>query len=113
VRRLTEVPAAWRRWTTRVVLAALVAGVIAIGGWWLAGRSSADRADAMRAQLRSIDDESRRLAADNARMARDVEALKNDPAAIEDIARAELGLVYPGELVLKLAPAAPPSGAQP
>jgi cell division protein FtsB len=80
----------------------MVAGVIAVGGWWLAGRSSADRADALRAQLRSLNDESRRIAADNARLARDVEALKNDPGAIEDIARDELGLVYPGEIVLRL-----------
>ena len=103
-RHLVEVPAPWRRWATRVVLAAVVATVLAVGGWWLAGRSSADHADAMRAQLRGLDAESRRIAGDNARLARDGEALKTDPAAIEDIAREELGLVYPGEVVLRIEP---------
>jgi cell division protein FtsB len=35
-------------------------------------------------------------------MAAEVEALRTDPSAIEAHARDELGMVYPGEIVLRL-----------
>ena len=38
----------------------------------------------------------------NADKRRRIRALKNDPRAIEDIARAELGMTYPGELVIRI-----------
>jgi cell division protein FtsB len=40
-----------------------------------------------------------RLAATNAALAKEVRALRTDPGRIEAIAREELGLVKPGELV--------------
>jgi cell division protein FtsB len=39
------------------------------------------------------------LKTDNARLAADIRALRQDPAAIERIAREELGLARPGETV--------------
>jgi cell division protein FtsB len=39
------------------------------------------------------------LKSDNSRLADDIRALRQDPAAIERIAREELGLVRPGETV--------------
>ena len=38
------------------------------------------------------------------RSPRDVEALRNDVGAIEDRARADLGMVYPDEVVLQVKP---------
>lgn len=43
-----------------------------------------------------------RLADENARMLREVEALQRDPRALERAAREELGFVKPGEVVISL-----------
>lgn len=44
------------------------------------------------------------IAAENQRLEEQVKALKSDPAAIEHIAREDLGLARPGEHVFKLSP---------
>jgi len=46
--------------------------------------------------------------AENRELAEQVKALKTDPKLIERIAREEMGLARPGELIFKLPPAAPP-----
>ena len=45
------------------------------------------------------------MAADNDRLAREAEALRADPAAIERVARDELGWVRAGEIVVDLSSA--------
>ena len=57
-------------------------------------------------QLDEIDVETKLLATQNAALMRDIEALRNDVGAIEDRARADLGMVYPDEVVLRVV--APP-----
>ena len=47
------------------------------------------------------------LATANAALAEEVRGLRADPARVEAIAREELGLVKPGELVYEFRPAAP------
>lgn len=57
---------------------------------------------AMRRAQREYDALSRALReqrAENARLRDEVERLKNDPTAIEELARRELGLIRPGEKV--------------
>ena len=44
---------------------------------------------------------------ENNKMSGQVTALKTDPDAIERIAREQMGLAKPGELIFKLPPAAP------
>ena len=51
------------------------------------------------------------LRAENARLARELEALKSDPTAIERVARQELGWVKPGEVLVDLGDT--PSGRAP
>lgn len=92
-----HVPPALRRWSVRLVLAIVVAALIA---WVPAGDD--DRATKLRDQLESMRAETATLRAKNARLATEVEALRTDPKAIESHARDELGMVYPGELVLRL-----------
>lgn len=52
--------------------------------------------------VRGLQDRNKRLTEDNARLRREVEALRADPTALERAAREELGLVKPGEIVFSL-----------
>lgn len=52
--------------------------------------------------VKSLKDRNTRLTEDNARLRREVEALRDDPRALERAAREELGLVKPGEIVFSL-----------
>ena len=53
------------------------------------------------------------LTVTNAALAEEVRTLRTDPARVEAIAREELGLVKPGELVYEFRPATPSSPPPP
>lgn len=53
----------------------------------------------MKAQYNTLTEEISTLKQDNARLVRDVRALRSDPACIERIARDKLGLARQGEIV--------------
>lgn len=95
-----HVPPAIRRWGARVGLAL----VVAIGIGYLPGQvlRRDPRTVKLNAQLDELDTEAKDLAATNAALIRDIEALRNDVGAIEDRARADLGMVYPDEVVLRV-----------
>jgi cell division protein FtsB len=57
-------------------------------------------------QLRS---DVQRLNKENSAMSDEAKSLKSDPQAIERIAREEMGLARPGEMIFKLPPPAPPA----
>lgn len=88
-----------RRWMTRLGLALVVA--IAIG--YLPGQllRRDPRAVKLEGELAQVRSETRELAAGNAVLLREVEALRTDVGAIEDRARA-LGMVYPDEVVIRV-----------
>ena len=71
----------------------------------LAMRRSQKEAAEIRKEIERLDEENRRLQ-DR------VKALKSDPTAIERIAREEMGLARPGELIFKL-PAKPGDSSAP
>jgi len=52
--------------------------------------------------VKSLKERNKRLGDDNVRLRREVEALRDDPRALERAAREELGLVKPGEIVFSL-----------
>jgi cell division protein FtsB len=54
---------------------------------------------ALSSEVRRMQRENARLAADNASLSREVRALRSDPAALERAAREELRFVRPGERV--------------
>lgn len=93
-------PPALRRWGIRLGLAVVVA--IAIG--YLPGEILRDdpRAAKLRGQIDELEQEARALAATNAALLREIRALETDVGAIEDRARADLGMVYPDEIVLRV-----------
>jgi cell division protein FtsB len=95
-----HVPPAFRRWTARLGLALVVA--IAIG--YLPGQllRRDPRSAKIDRQLAEIAAEAHELEARNAALIRDIEALRTDVSAIEARARADLGMVYPDEIVLRV-----------
>jgi cell division protein FtsB len=95
----THVPPAWRRWGARVALALGIAIVIAYVPWRAGGEEQIEK---LRAQVKDADAEIARLGQANARIKREIDALNTDVDAIIDHARDELGMVYPGEVVLRV-----------
>jgi cell division protein FtsB len=95
---------AFRRWGVRCALAIAIAIAIGYVPGQIARRDP--RAGKLEAQIEEITAEARQVAARNAALRRDIAALKSDIGAIEDRARADLGMVYPDEIVLRL-PQAP------
>jgi cell division protein FtsB len=95
-----HVPPAARRWARRVGLALVIA--IALG--YLPGEvlRRDPRVAVLRGQLDALHAQERDLTAQNAVLASDVEALRTDVGAVENRARADLGMVYPDEIVLRV-----------
>lgn len=95
-----HVAPAVRRWSVRLGLAL----VVAIGlGYLPGGMLRRDpRALKLEHQLAEQRAQAKELEAGNAELARRIEALRTDPHAIEDRARADLGMVYPDEIVLRV-----------
>ena len=97
-RRLLPQPKRGNRWKRfgqlLVVLSAVVVMVDAIVGdrGLLAMRRARHQYDALSAAVAQQRDE-------NARLREEVRRLKDDPRAIEELARRELGLIRPGEKV--------------
>lgn len=95
-----HIPPALRRWGARSLLAVMIA--IAIGYVPNQVMRRDPRAARLEAQLAQLTAEAQVVAARNAALRREVEALRSDVGAIEDRARADLGMAYPDELVLRL-----------
>lgn len=70
---------------------------------------------AMRArqEYRTVADEAARRRSENERMIDQIRDIKNDPDALEDAARRELGLVKPGETLVVIRDARPASTPAP
>jgi cell division protein FtsL len=61
-------------------------------------------------EIRKVSAELDRLNKENASLEKDITDLKSDPQTIRKIAREELGLAQPGEIIIRLpAPPAPPA----
>lgn len=103
-----HVAPAWRRWTARIALAVGVAAAIAIAPTMI--DRGDERADKLRAQLRDTEAKIDALGRANAAVLDDIHGLRSEVGAIERRARDELGMVYPGELVIQIDE---PRGAKP
>ena len=60
-----------------------------------------------RQDVRSLDQALTAARAENARLFQEMDRLKNDPAALEEVARRDLGLIKPGEKLFIIKDAAP------
>jgi cell division protein FtsB len=95
-----HIPPALRRWSVRFLLAIVVATVIGYLPGHVLRRDP--RTAKLREQIDALDAEARALAAGNAALRREVRGLSDDIGAIEDRARADLGMVYPDEVVFRV-----------
>lgn len=99
--------------STRVKILFLLAAALALA--WMAytalGPGGARQAGLHR-QLERLREQNRRLDEKNRRLLLEIDALKKRDDYIERLARDRLGLVAPGELVLRL-PDQPPAGSSP
>jgi cell division protein FtsB len=100
-----HLPPAARRWSARIGLAIVVA--VGLGYLPQQALDRDPRAVKLDGQLQQLQQEARELVAGNAAIARDIAALQSDVGAIEDRARADLGMVYPDEIVLRVERVAP------
>jgi len=91
-----------RRWSARLGLAIIVAIVIGYLPGLVLSRDP--RTVMLEEQLAELATEAEELTRHNARLVRSIEALRTDVGAIEDRARADLGMTYPDELVLRVLP---------
>jgi cell division protein FtsB len=89
-------------WMNRVLLAGVVAGLVAWGPSQLeraAGTGELDRVERERTELETGNTE---LRADIRALSAEVRALKTDPSEVARIAREDLNLVGPGEVVFEV-----------
>ncbi|MCG8419059.1 MAG: septum formation initiator family protein [Proteobacteria bacterium] len=92
----------WHRWAARVVLATILATALAYFPYRLLDGSGARKAAELRVQYERTAEACRILAEENTHLRGQIDALKNDVTAIEDIARSELGMVRPGEVIFRI-----------
>jgi cell division protein FtsB len=95
-----DVAPALRRWAARLALAL----VVAIGLGYIPGEvlRRDPRTAKLQGQLDALQAEGKQLERENTALYREVEALKTDVGAIENRARADLGMVYPDEIVMRV-----------
>ena len=93
-----------RTWVGRTAAAVVVMLALCYVPYHVYARSGLARTLVLRRDLKALRARNAQLAVDNDRLAREAEALRSDPGAIERVARAELGWVRPGEIIVDLSP---------
>ena len=101
-RRATKRESRWRRWLRRAgvyaggALLALVLMHTLFGPYgYLSMRRSQHEIEQLREEIDRLDHE-------NAQLSGEIRALRTDPAAIEKVAREDMGLARPGETIFQL-----------
>lgn len=90
------------RWGLRLVLAVTVCGGLAYVPYGVVGGPTAEHLQEMRTELQRTRSQARTLRQRNREQRQLVDSLKNDPGAVEDIARSDLGMAYPHEVLYRL-----------
>lgn len=98
-----NVPTIWGRLTRMVLLLIFVAAVLFVVVSYL---PLIRQNKAMREELLRIEEEIRKTEDMNRQKKAAIESLRNDPEAVERLARERLGLARPGEIVVHFEPPA-------
>lgn len=99
-----------KTWVGRIVAAASVTFALGYIPYHVYARSGLARTLLLRRDLQALHAHNAELRAENERLTREADGLRSDLGAIERVARAELGWVRPGEIVVDLSR---PGGAKP
>ncbi|HEV2387442.1 MAG TPA: septum formation initiator family protein [Candidatus Acidoferrales bacterium] len=91
----------------RVLYVLVVLGILALAMNGIFGSHGLIVAHRMKLQERQLQQNIQKLNQENQALAGQVRELKSDPNAIERVAREQMGLVKPGDLVFKLPPKSP------
>jgi len=98
-------PGMWNRlirWTTRLLVAAVVLGVLVLAAqWYLPVIRQHER---MRRELLRLDQEIQQEEQQGRQMSAAIQALREDPKVVERLARERLGYARPGETVIRFEP---------
>ena len=89
-------------WILRGLAAAMLAATFGYGPYYLYAQSGFARYLQLRRELAVTEVRNARLRGENERLFREAEALRSDTRAVENVARADLGWVKPGEVVFDL-----------
>jgi cell division protein FtsB len=89
-------------WILRALAALTLAATFGYGPYYLYARSGFARYLQLRKDLAAAQIRNARLRAENDRLLREAESLRTDTRAVENVARADLGWVRPGEVVFEL-----------
>lgn len=92
----------WQLWMARMALATAMATALAYFPYKLLDGSSARKVAELGVQYQRTMESAQVLAEENARLRREIDALVTEPSAILDIARDELGMVRPGEIIIRI-----------
>ncbi len=92
-----NVPTIWGRLTRLMLLLILAAAVLLVAVWYL---PQIRQNQAMREQLIRIDNGIEQAEKLNRQKKAAIDSLRNDPAAIEQLAREKLGLARTGEVIV-------------
>lgn len=99
-------PRAWRvppwRWALRAAVAVALAAGLAQLPYWLFRTSGLDRYLELRERLAQVSSKNRDRRRANALLKAAAHDLEHDPRALERVARDQLGLVRPGEVLFQV-----------
>ena len=90
-----------RHWIGRVLVAAAIALALGYLPRQFDGRAGLSRVGRLQRERDLLSAKNRHLAEENKRLERELRQLKSDRQAVERVARDELGLVKPGDLVFQ------------
>jgi cell division protein FtsB len=88
-----------KNWILRGLAAVLLAVTFGYVPYHLYARSGYARYRELRRDWATAQIRNARMRAENERLAREVEALRTDPRVLEQVARADMGWVRPGEIL--------------
>jgi cell division protein FtsB len=91
-----------KTWLGRLGAAVVVTSVLGYVPYHVYSRSGLARTLQLRDELAALRGRNAELRAENERLVREAAALRDDLGAVERVARAELGWVRPGEIVVDL-----------
>jgi cell division protein FtsB len=90
------------RWAVRAVVAVALAFAFGYLPYRVYGGAGLGRLGQLQRELRDLKARNQVTATENERLRAEVHALRHDLGAVERVAREELGLVKPGEVVFQI-----------